>query len=224
MNTAAKLLLGRSRSSVKGSSPSPHSLLPIPPPLRARKARPADAAAVHRLVSHYAAQGLLLPRSEEEIREHISRFLVLEDDGRVIGCVALETYGADLAEVRSLALDPATRGRGLGARLVQFALAEAKRRRFARVFAVTHAPEFFRRQGFARTSRHALPEKIARDCCTCLKEPCCELIAVVADAATLRRPRTFEVAEALTAPPARKSEAALVQLETLTPNTYHLRR
>lgn len=148
--------------------------------MKARQARLKDVAAIHALVAGYAAQGLLLPRTEDEIRRHVRRFLVLEEGGQVIGCVALESYGAYLAEVRSLAVDPAIRGRGLGARLLRFALATAKRRKIARVFAVTHAPEFFGRLGFVASTRWALPEKIARDCRTCPKAEKCELVAVIA--------------------------------------------
>ena len=148
--------------------------------MKQRKAKLVDVPAICRLIEHYAAQGLLLPRSEENVREHLPHFLVLEEGGRLLGCVALEPYGADLAEVRSLAVDPETRGRGLGARLLRHALAVARRRRIARVFAVTHAPEFFGRQGFVTSTRFALPEKIARDCRTCLKAAHCELVAVIA--------------------------------------------
>ncbi len=45
--------------------------------MRARTARIGDAAAVHRIIAHYAGEGLLLPRTEAEIREHVGRFLVL---------------------------------------------------------------------------------------------------------------------------------------------------
>ena len=98
----------------------------------------------------------------------------------MLSCVALEGYGADLAEIRSLAVQPEMRGRGAGAKLLEFALEEARRRGIARVFAVTHAPDFFMRQGFALTSRHALTEKIERDCQTCTKRRSCQLTAVVA--------------------------------------------
>ncbi len=148
--------------------------------MRARKARAADAVAIHQLIAHYAGEGLLLPRTESEIREHIGRFLVLEDKDQLAGCVALELYGADLAEIRSLAVSPEIRGRGLGGRLVQHALMEARRRKIARVFAVTQSPDFFTRRGFARSSRQALPEKIERDCNTCPKRRTCRLAAVIA--------------------------------------------
>jgi len=148
--------------------------------MRARRAKVSDARAIFELIARYAEQGLLLPRAEDEIRRNISHFLVHEAKKRVVSCIALETYGADLAEIRSLAVDPGLRGRGAGSKLLEFALAEARRRGIARVFAVTHAPDFFVRQGFESTPRQLLTEKIERDCRTCSRRRTCDLVAVVA--------------------------------------------
>ena len=148
--------------------------------MRARKAKASDAPEIFSLIAQYAAQGLLLPRSEEEIRRNISHFLVLEEKGRLLICVGLESYGADLAEIRSLAVAEGLQGRGLGARLIEYALEEARRRDIARVFAVTHAPKFFLRQGFTTVSRQTLTEKIERDCRVCEKRRSCRLTAVAA--------------------------------------------
>lgn len=148
--------------------------------MRARLAKESDAAAIYRLIALYAEQGLLLPRAENEIRRNIGHFLVLLERGIVVSCVALENYGADLAEIRSLAVDPELRGRGIGPKAVSFALAEARRRGIARVFAVTHAPEFFVRQGFQPVRRQSLAEKIERDCRVCPKRRACRLSAVMA--------------------------------------------
>jgi amino-acid N-acetyltransferase len=154
--------------------------------MRARTARMSDASAVHRVIAHYAGEGLLLPRTEAEIREHIARFLVLVEkrngDERVLGCVALEPYGSDLAEIRSLAVAPDARGQGrnVGDRLMKAAMDTARRRKIARLFAVTHRPEFFSRYGFTAGPRQMVPEKIDRDCVTCPKERKCNLIATVA--------------------------------------------
>jgi amino-acid N-acetyltransferase len=148
--------------------------------VRARKARSSDAAAIFQLIAPYAAEGLLLPRAEDEIRQNICLFFVFEEKGRLVACVALENYGPDLAEIRSLAVDSVLRGRGVGARLLNYALTEARRRRIARVFAVTHAPQFFLRNGFAPGSRLSLTEKLERDCNSCPKRHSCRLVAVVA--------------------------------------------
>jgi len=55
-----------------------------------------------------------------------------------------------------------------------------RRRGIARVFAVTHAPQFFKRQGFAVAARQSLSEKIERDCRTCAQQRTCKLVAVIA--------------------------------------------
>jgi len=154
--------------------------------MRARAARIGDAAPVHRIIAHYAGEGLLLPRTEAEIREHIARFLVLVEkrDGceKVLGCVALEPYGPNLAEIRSLAVAPDARGQGrnVGDRLMKAAIDTARRRKIARLFAVTHRPEFFSRYGFMPGPRQTVPEKIERDCIGCPKEKTCTLITTVA--------------------------------------------
>lgn len=154
--------------------------------MRARAARASDTAAVHRLIAHYAGEGLLLPRTEAEIGDHIARFLVLSEkhngEERLLGCVALEPYGADLAEIRSLAVAPDARGQGhgVGDRLMKAIMDTARRRKIARVFAVTHRPDFFSRYGFTCGPREMVPEKIARDCTTCPKAERCTLVATFA--------------------------------------------
>lgn len=148
--------------------------------MRVRCASIADAPAIYALIAQYAEKGLLLPRAENEIRRNISHFLVCKMNRRAVGCVALESYGSDLAEIRSLAVDPEICGQGMGASLLGFALEEARRRDIARVFAVTHAPEFFLRQGFSAGERQSLTEKIERDCRHCAKRRTCRLVAVVA--------------------------------------------
>jgi N-acetylglutamate synthase-like GNAT family acetyltransferase len=155
------------------------------PGMKVRTANSRDAAAVHRVVAHYVEQGLLLPRSAEEVREHIDHFLVLvetrEGRERVLGCVALEPYGSELAEIRSLAVAPEARGHvhKAGDQLMQAAIATARQRKITRLFAVTHRPDFFVRYGFVTGPRQAVPEKVERDCATCPKQAHCELVAAV---------------------------------------------
>jgi amino-acid N-acetyltransferase len=154
--------------------------------MRTRRARAGDAEAIARLVEFYAASGVLLPRSRKEILAGIENFLVLADRERVAGCLALERYSADLAEIRSVAVNPELRGRGLGARLLRAGMAEAGRRGYARVFAVTRSPGFFLRRGFQAIGRHALTEKIERDCAVCPRAGDCRLAGVVAQVADRR--------------------------------------
>jgi len=154
--------------------------------VRAREARASDTPAIDRLIGHYAEQGLLLPRAEAEIRGKIANFLVLEENGNLMSCVALERYGADLAEIRSLAVHPDAHGRGVGSKMIDFAFTAARRRGISRVFAVTHAPAFFLRHGFEAVRRESLANKIERDCCSCAKRSSCQLAAVIATVSPVR--------------------------------------
>lgn len=147
--------------------------------MRVRRARPADVAEIQSLIAHYAGEGILLPRDEDDIRRHLDFFLVAVDRTGLAGCVSLEVYHPALAEIRSLAVTPVKVGRGLGARLVKAALERAERRRLARVFALTSSPEFFVRLGFEPSTRHSLHEKIDRDCIHCSKARTCQLTALV---------------------------------------------
>jgi N-acetylglutamate synthase-like GNAT family acetyltransferase len=148
--------------------------------MRARRARDTDLAEIHALIAQCAEKGLLLPRATAEIRAHIREFLVLVEGNRLAGCVALDSYTSGLAEIRSLAVHPHFRGRGLGGRLLAFALEEAQRRRIAQVFAVTHAAELFVKAGFFLVSRNEIPEKMERDCHVCPRANSCRLVTVKA--------------------------------------------
>jgi N-acetylglutamate synthase-like GNAT family acetyltransferase len=153
--------------------------------MRTRLARPEDVPAICALIQIYAEQDLLLPRTAEQVRAGVKNFLVLTDghatgQEELLGCVALEPYGPQLVEIRSLAVQPALQGHGLGGRLIEAALSVARRRRIARVFAVTHMPSLFERHNFVATLRQALPEKVERDCNTCPKARKCKLVALVA--------------------------------------------
>ncbi|MDE3135886.1 MAG: GNAT family N-acetyltransferase [Acidobacteriota bacterium] len=151
--------------------------------MRTRRARAEDVEAIARLIEHYAAEGLLLARSRDEIHARLDRFLVLVDDAKIAGCVALESYGPDLAEIRSIAIEPAAHGKGHGGRLLRAAMREARRRGYVRVFAVTHAADFFLRHGFETVDRRTLSEKIERDCAGCAQAAKCRLMGVVATVA-----------------------------------------
>jgi len=149
--------------------------------MKIRRARLTEAAAIHSIVAEYAAKGILLPRTKEQIERGIADYLVAIDRGRVTGCVSLELYGSTLAEIRSLAVAPEARGRGLGAKLLAGAMKVARRRRVARVLAVTSSTAFFERHGFHRVRGGMPAEKVARDCSQCSKAATCRLEALALD-------------------------------------------
>ncbi|HRY30333.1 MAG TPA: GNAT family N-acetyltransferase [Elusimicrobiota bacterium] len=114
-----------------------------------RRARRADVGRIHKLIEEATRSGKILKRSRGEISRLINRFRVAEERGVVVACCALEVYGRKLAEVRSLAVHPERRGRGIASALVAGCLKEARRRRLYEVLAITDRENIFKRLGFA---------------------------------------------------------------------------
>ena len=113
-----------------------------------RRAVASDARAIESLIDRHVASGTLLPRTVDFIAERSADFLVATVGERVVGCVHLEDYSPSLAEVRSLVVDPAWQGRGIGTALVHALEELALRREYPIVFAVSNNDAFFLSQGY----------------------------------------------------------------------------
>jgi amino-acid N-acetyltransferase len=147
--------------------------------MRTREALLPDAERIHELISSYSSDGTLLPRSLAEICENVRDFIVLEETGRIIGCGALHLYGAHLAEVRSITVDPSFQKRGGGELLVQSLMSEAHKHQVSCICLFTRSPQFFAKLGFGIAQREDLPDKINKDCCVCPRYHCCDEVAMV---------------------------------------------
>jgi len=149
-------------------------------PVGIRKAIIGDVARIQSLVNHYASKETMLGLSLSEIYDQIRDFTVAEGPRRsLIGVCALHVIWDDLAEIRSLAVDPKIRRRGVGRALVESCLEEARALEIPKVFALTYQAEFFRRIGFDRVDKGELPHKVWRDCLKCTKFPNCDETAVL---------------------------------------------
>jgi len=146
-----------------------------------RKATIKDIKAIHALLHQYGREGQLLPRPLSVLYDHVRDFTVYVDnkDGGVLGCCALQFCWDDLAEIRSLAVHPEHVGKGIGSKLVEHALSDAKSFGIQKVFALTYRPSFFNRFGFQQIDRSELPIKIWADCISCIKFPDCDEIAMM---------------------------------------------
>lgn len=120
-----------------------------------RKALASDVGAIRKLMSEFP--GTILNRSENEVRELISNFWVLEENREIVGCACLEVYGAKICEIRTVAVLPEKQGRGYGQRLVMAAVDEAKRMKIPQIMVITSEPRFFERLKFG----YSLKEKYA---------------------------------------------------------------
>jgi len=135
-----------------------------------RIAGPSDVPAIHRLIADNLEVGHLLARSVEDVARHVSRFIVAvvaSAEGAVVGSAELAPLSAEVAEVRSLVVDEAFRGRQIGPRLVKNLAAAATGRGFSTLCAFTHEPSHFVRMGFTIVPHIWVPEKVSHDCTSC---------------------------------------------------------
>jgi amino-acid N-acetyltransferase len=120
-----------------------------PAGLLVRPGRTGDVRRIRELVDTYAPQRRLLSKATVTLYESVQEFLVAERDGRVVGCGGLHVMWEDLAEVRTLAVDPSVHGQGIGGVLLDRLVERARRIGVQRVFCLTFETEFFTRHGFA---------------------------------------------------------------------------
>jgi amino-acid N-acetyltransferase len=113
-----------------------------------RPARTPDVRAIRRLVDLYAPERRLLSKATVALYEDVTEFLVGELDGEVVACGAIHVFWEDLAEVRTVAVDPAYHGKGVGGVLLEGLLTRARDLGVARVFCLTFETAFFARHGF----------------------------------------------------------------------------
>ncbi|MCK8601404.1 N-acetyltransferase [Desulfoferrobacter suflitae] len=148
-----------------------------------RKAKISDVPVMQKLLAQFAKDGKLLARSLSELYTNLRDAVVAVEDesGRLTGCCSLHIVWEDLAEIRSLAVDPAFQGRGIGRRLVMECVAEAKKLGIGRIFVLTYEKDFFSHLGFQVVDKNIFPQKIWADCLHCPKFPDCDEIAMVMD-------------------------------------------
>jgi|SRR6185437_1155193 len=144
-----------------------------------QKAAMRDIPKVLDLINSYAANGIMLPRTEFEMSENIRDFSVAYDEERLVGCGALHFYTPTTAEIRSLAVLPAVKEQGIGRAIVEALEAEARENDLESIFAFTYVPPFFKRLGFSEVERGELPLKVWKDCLRCPKFHHCDEIAVL---------------------------------------------
>lgn len=166
-----------------------------------RPAEPEDAAPIAALVNYYAAQNVMLPRSEESVRHTLADWLVaVDEDGgepALLACGALVPLTDTLVELRSLAVDGSQQGRGLGGHLVLQLVQLARLRGFQQICALTLREQFFLRLGFESVDRWSISPKVWQACIYCRKFHHCDEVAVLMN--LVDRPALADTASSLPA-------------------------
>ena len=113
-----------------------------------RPARTSDVLAIRDLVDMYAPGGRLLAKNTVTLYEDVQEFLVAEIDGQVAGCGALHVMWSDLGEVRTVAVLPEHKGKGIGGKILTALESRARDLGLKRLFCLTFETEFFGGHGF----------------------------------------------------------------------------
>jgi len=111
------------------------------------RARASDVRRIKELVDFYAG-AILLEKTLANLFEDVTEFWVAEMQGQVMACGALHVLWEDLGEIRTVASDPTTRGRGLGRAICEAIIEEARWMGLSRLFVLTFEVSFFSGLGF----------------------------------------------------------------------------
>ena len=129
-----------------------------------RRARTSDVPRIKELIDQYAGK-ILLEKNLVTLYESVQEFWVADIDGVVVGCGALHVLWADLGEVRTVAVDNAHAGRGIGHLLVDRLMAVARELQLSRVFVLTFETAFFARHGFAEIQGTPVTREVFEEMC-----------------------------------------------------------
>ena len=115
-----------------------------------RKANKADVESIYEIIHIANDYGILLLRSQDDLRECIDEFWVEEIEGKIVACCALAVYSPKLAEIRSMAVLPDYQGKGVASGLLQNCLRTAKEKGIYEVLTITNRPNIFAKKGFGK--------------------------------------------------------------------------
>ncbi|BAL85980.1 putative GCN5-related N-acetyltransferase [Actinoplanes missouriensis 431] len=126
-----------------------------------RRARTGDVKAVRALVDAYTSDRRLLSKATVTLYESVQEFWVAADeDDTIVGCGALHVMWEDLAEIRTVAVDPSRRGQKIGHKIVTALLDQARELGVRRVFCLTFETRFFGSFGFTEIDGAPVPHSV----------------------------------------------------------------
>ncbi len=143
------------------------------------KGKIQDVPQIHRLINYFADKDEMLPRPLSEIYENIRDYFVIRKGEQVIACAALHIMWSDLAEMKSVAVAKDSQQQGIGARLIEVCLEEAKGLGIPTVFCLTYKPAFFKKFNFSQIDKMEMPRKVWTECYRCPKFPDCGEVALI---------------------------------------------
>ncbi len=130
--------------------------------LKIRKATEADIKDIKTILSFFFLD-------TDNVVKNLSEFIVAENDTKTLGCACLDI--GNIVELRSIAVLPSYRNKGVGSKLVDAILERAKELTDV-IYLRTTSPVFFEKKGFVRLENNE-KKVIWKDCEECDKFDIC---------------------------------------------------
>jgi len=145
-----------------------------------RKATLADIPQMQELVRPEVESGVILVRSNDELATNIRSYFIALKEDKIVGFNALHLHTPKLAEIRSLIVSEAQRGKGIGQTLINKATQEGSALGLKEILVLTYRQAFFEALGFVEIPKESIPEhKIWADCIKCKLFPVCNEVSLV---------------------------------------------
>ena len=139
-----------------------------------------DIPQMQNLVNEEVQNGVILHRNENEMATTIRSYIAIKHNDKIIAFVALHIHTIQLAEIRSLIVSKDFRDKGLGKKLIQEAINEAKNINLKKLLVLTYKQKLFESFDFKVIEKESIPEtKIWADCIKCKHFPICDEIALL---------------------------------------------
>jgi amino-acid N-acetyltransferase len=120
----------------------------------------ADIPDVLSLMQPSMDEEILVPRTEEQLEEHLADYVVHEVDGTLHGCGALHVFGVGQAEIAGIAVDETYANQGVGRKIVSYLLEKASGLKLKKVFILTtQSADWFSQLGFVKADVAGLPKE-----------------------------------------------------------------
>ena len=119
-----------------------------------------DIPAVLSVMQPFIEKEILLPRNYENLLKNLSDYIVYEIDGGIRACGALHDYGDGQAEILGIAVDSSFSNLGIGPKIINFLIQQAKSKNIKTIFILTtKTSDWFESLGFTSDTIDSIPLK-----------------------------------------------------------------